>query len=126
MGNCPKCGKPVSRFVRDGMLETGTLIGAVECGHDEMLESASAVYHREDRYHNGTLCKECAREMFPEGKFYKVYLEDKYGLTAIHGGINGGENYRTKEDAENRRREMTRKIGRKYIVKEYSIERRDK
>lgn len=118
---CPKCLKTIGKQVHEGYTDCGKL-GAIELCHDELdYRKASHVWWHE-RGKSGTLCKTCARPIFPEGKYYLIKYCLPNGIqTCIYGGINGSEYYTTRKAAEEKAKQMSEKCGNDYWVAERKL-----
>lgn len=71
---------------------------------------------------SGTLCRKCAKGLFPEGFFYKVNFNYHGKPTDIvGGGIDGNGTFATRESAEDVAKRMTAKFDDLYRVVPHKV-----
>ena len=117
---CPLCGKAIGKLVVDDYHDTGTMIGAIELVHEELdYRKASRLYWQERRA-TGTLCRKCAKQKVPSGKYYLIAYYGNFGKDYLYGGDND-QKYFDREKAEKKAEEFAERYGRRYWVEERKI-----
>ena len=118
---CPKCQKVIGRYVTVGGINSP--VGYIPTQEPEFNGKQANVWWNGKRGEpSGTLCKECADKMFPEGKaFYVKIVDGTYKGVTIGKGDDGHGTHCTKASAQKLCREMIKKTGRRYIVSERKI-----
>lgn len=96
---CPKCGKVVGEYVNDGYMNSP--IGAIQMAKQVKNDSASHVFIHINR-RLGTLCKDCASELFPDGVRYYVTLMNgtHKGQHTCSGGVDNCGTFASRKEAE--------------------------
>lgn len=120
---CPMCQKVIGEMVYDGAHDSGGL-GMIAMYHYKYdYRKASHICWEGGRTgKNGTICKTCARKIFPEGKAYKVTFQYKGVWVGTYGGDSGSTGlFTTKAKASTWAKDMTKKQGTQYRVEEVNI-----
>lgn len=118
---CPICEKVIGKRVTDGWHDSGGL-GMIQMCHSEYdYRKASHVWWH-IRFKSGILCRKCAKEKFPDGSYYMVtFLDHGKESHTLIGGVDGNGMYADRQIAEQHAKDMTKKIGIQYWVKEYKV-----
>ena len=113
------CGKVVGERVYEGTVNLGGL--GTDMYHEKLdYRKASHVWWHM-RGKSGTLCKSCAVKVFPERKRWRVKYMEHGEEWCIFGGINGGNDFATEQEAKAACYRMNSRYTNRYWVEEYKI-----
>lgn len=115
---CCKCGKAIGEMVYDGAMNSP--LGRIPCYHAKMdYRKAAHLALSKGR----SICKPCARKIFPEGKSYSVNFNYHGRDMTIMGGLPDiNDRYATLADAEVACKKMNnKKNGSTYRVVEHKL-----
>ena len=97
---CCNCRKEIGVMIYDGGMDSP--IGFIPSYHEKLdYRKASHIYIDSKQWGHGTLCKTCAKKVFPEGKAYMVIHHFNSKEVALFAGKNGyGDYFTTKAAAQ--------------------------
>ena len=105
---CPECGAELGRYVLDSVMHTA--LGSIPAYNTEIDYTKAAHIGIK-----GTLCRECARKLFPEGVAYKVTIQYVHSrMNVTRGGVKNSGWYATREEAQAKADEMDRRCATNY------------
>ena len=119
---CCNCGKIIGELISDGGINSP--IGFIPSCHEKLdYRKSSHIWIDSKEWGHGTLCKTCAKKVFPEGKAYQVmrYWHGKK-MPIFVGEYGYGDYFTTKAEADNVSNERNCRYGcNSHWVEEFAL-----